>query len=159
MRRYESGELIYYHDDETCEQFVPATVMNDGGGDFVSIFGSPGSILRDKIYPDGAHKKWMAALKEDDERELLAGAEVAIEDMLESHKAPVIHVWRFTDAPQVLQEMSDNGGDEDWVALVPKEMADADGGYIGWLESSSFGCCCINEHEWGDYRVYIGCHA
>lgn len=80
---------------------------------------------------------------------------VQTEEMLESHKALVIRVWRFTDAPQVLQDMSGNGGDEDWVAVVPRSMA-AD---IGWLESPAFGCYCIDKHEWGDYRVYIGCHA
>ena len=154
VRRYDSGEEIYYHDDGVLLQFVLATVQRDDGGDFVHI--GTRDIPREWIYPDGARDEHLAMLKEYDRKALLAGGGVVVEDMLESHKALAIQVWRFNEAPQVLQDMSDNGGDEDWVALVPKEMAD---GYIGWLDSPAFGCCCIDEHKWGDYRVYIGCHA
>lgn len=53
-----------------------------------------------------------------------------------------IRVWRFHDAPQELQDACNhNGGDEDWLAVVPSIF-----GWIGWLESQSFGCCSINRY-------------
>ncbi len=68
-----------------------------------------------------------------------------------------IRVWRFHDAPEELKNY-DNGGDEDWLAHVPAEMAND---YIPWLEGgSAFGVCDINEYKQADGSVvYIGCHA
>lgn len=67
-----------------------------------------------------------------------------------------ILVWRFDEAPQELQEMSNNGGDEDWVALVPPHLA---GEYIGWIEKGGpFGCFCVDEYDWNGHKVYIGAH-
>lgn len=152
MRRYHSGEEIHYHTAD--EQYVRARVVHDDGG--VSVEIGDRNIPRDCIYPDGAYDRAVAMLEERRERDLLAGCSLAVSEMLQSHEAPLIRVWRFGDAPRVLRDMSDNGGDEDWVAMVPKGMA-AD--YIAWLESPAFGCCHIDEREWGDYRVYIGCHA
>lgn len=55
-----------------------------------------------------------------------------------------IRVWRFSDAPAELQ-FGDNGGDEDWLALVPPEYADE---WIGWLDSGgAFGCCGVNQYR------------
>lgn len=69
-----------------------------------------------------------------------------------------IVVWRFHDAPRVFRDLSDHGGDEDWLAVVPASMA---GEYIGWLqEGSLFGICSISEHRLDDGSVvYIGAHA
>ena len=68
-----------------------------------------------------------------------------------------IKVWDWDEAPEELKALSPHGGDEDWVALVPKHLADR---HIGWLESGSFGCCDISRHELpnGDV-VRIGAHA
>ena len=54
-----------------------------------------------------------------------------------------IEVWRFEDAPKHLQDLSTNGGDEDWVAVVPPWLAKED---IRWMRTA-FGCCCVNEYE------------
>ena len=35
-----------------------------------------------------------------------------------------IQVWRFQDAPAELRALSPEGGDEDWLAVIPKELAD-----------------------------------
>lgn len=73
------------------------------------------------------------------------------------NKVRAIQVWRFCDAPEEYQNLSAHGGDEDWLAIVPKE---ADG-WIPWMdEGSSFGCCSVSEHflENGD-KVFIGAHA
>ena len=68
-----------------------------------------------------------------------------------------ILVWRFYKAPQEYQNLSDNGGDEDWLAFVPAEYSDD---YLGWLEHGSFGVCSIDKYDLpnGD-SVYIGSHA
>jgi len=69
-----------------------------------------------------------------------------------------IIVWRYYDAPTEWQELSEHGGDEDWLAVVPARMADD---YIGWLgEGGPFGCCSVSRHELADGRlVFIGAHA
>ena len=33
-----------------------------------------------------------------------------------------ITIYRFEDAPKELQNLSQNGGDEDWLAIVPKHL-------------------------------------
>jgi hypothetical protein len=35
-----------------------------------------------------------------------------------------ISVWAFDDAPVKYQEMSDHGGDEDWIVFLPYDSAD-----------------------------------
>lgn len=47
------------------------------------------------------------------------------------HPQP-IKVWRFADAPKEYRELSEHGGDEDWVIFVPDTLADE---YLDWLES------------------------
>jgi hypothetical protein len=69
-----------------------------------------------------------------------------------------ILIWRFHDAPEEYRNLSEHGGDEDWIAVLPAAMA---GAWIPWLESgSSFGCCDVSEHPLPDGRkVLIGAHA
>lgn len=70
---------------------------------------------------------------------------------------PFIRVWRFEDAPPEFQALSTNGGDEDWVALVPKELAEK---YIHWLECPAFGCCDVSDYPLESGAVVrIGSHA
>jgi hypothetical protein len=76
-------------------------------------------------------------------------------------KAPIT-VYRFENAPKELQALSTNGGDEDWLAIVPKHLKDE---WIGWLEEgSAFGRCCVEIHEHPNpnkrgYQIRIGCHS
>lgn len=73
------------------------------------------------------------------------------------HIGKTIFVWKFRDAPKYYREISENGGDEDWIAFVPDAMKDD---YIGFLEEgSAFGYCCVEEHDVGGGRIYIGCHS
>jgi len=69
----------------------------------------------------------------------------------------MIKVWRFNDAPKALQDLSTNGGDEDWLAVIPANYDE----YIPWLESGSpFGCCCVDAYELPTGEtVYIGSHS
>jgi hypothetical protein len=72
--------------------------------------------------------------------------------------ARMIRVWRFADAPESLRAQSEHGGDEDWLALVPVALAEAD---IGWLDSgTAFGRSDVTRHPQQDGSVvYIGAHA
>ena len=68
-----------------------------------------------------------------------------------------IRVWRFEDAPINYKTLSEHGGDEDWLAHVPKGVEDE----IWWAqEGSSFGCHSVTRHdlEDGSY-VLIGAHS
>lgn len=71
-----------------------------------------------------------------------------------------IRIWSWEDAPQQLKDLSEHGGDEDWLALLPPKHAF---GWIGWLESgTSFGCCDVSRHTHPDfpgYEIRIGAHA
>lgn len=69
----------------------------------------------------------------------------------------MIKVWRFEDAPEELQELSANGGDEDWLAVVPPALAEE---YINWIESNQFGCFDTQRIPRPDGSViYIGSHS
>jgi hypothetical protein len=71
-----------------------------------------------------------------------------------------IKIWRFEMAPKKYQNMSDHGGDEDWVAVIPRTSP------LSYLripflhEGSAFGRCCVSEHQMpnGD-TLLIGAHA
>ena len=67
-----------------------------------------------------------------------------------------ILVWEWWDAPGELRALSPHGGDEDYIALLPKDMEPP-----SWMhEGSPFGCCSVSEHVYEDGRwVYIGAHA
>lgn len=68
-----------------------------------------------------------------------------------------IKVWSFYDAPEAFRALSEHGGDEDWLALVPPNYPHK---YIGWLESeTSFGHCEVSKHTTDLGTVYIGAHA
>ena len=68
-----------------------------------------------------------------------------------------ILVWRFNEAPQWLQDLSEHGGDEDWLAVVPLHLKDE---YIPWLEVGRFGPCEVSSHELeSGLVVKIGAHA
>lgn len=71
-----------------------------------------------------------------------------------------IKIWEFYDAPGELQDLSEHGGDEDWVMLVPAGRLPppfiTDSGHASYW----FGCAGISEHDWKDgAKVYIGAHA
>ena len=69
-----------------------------------------------------------------------------------------IRMWRFDDAPKKYQDMSRNGGDEDWIAIIPPNYVNE---YLGFLdEGTSFGCCGVDEFILVDgSKLLIGSHA
>lgn len=74
-----------------------------------------------------------------------------------------ILVYAFDEAPDDLRALSDNGGDEDWIAVMPAGVSDlvkmhAENTWLG--EGGPFGCCSVSRHDLPDGRtVYIGAHA
>jgi hypothetical protein len=76
---------------------------------------------------------------------------------MKNNEKKMIKVWRFEDAPENYKNLSENGGDEDWLAFVPKALENE---YISLFdEGTSFGVCCVNEYKVKDGVVYIGAHA
>ena len=67
-----------------------------------------------------------------------------------------IIIWEWKDAPGELRCLSPHGGDEDYVALLRKDMYPP-----SWLESgTTFGSCDVSSHCYEDGRtVLIGAHA
>lgn len=68
-----------------------------------------------------------------------------------------IKIYRFEDAPEELKMLSTNGGDEDWIVIIPPSLQDE---YISWFETgTSFGFGRVEVHmlENGN-KVLIGCH-
>lgn len=75
---------------------------------------------------------------------------------MDQQKPPIL-VWEFKDAPETYKNLSTSGGDEDWVAFVPKGYKDK---YISWLESGTgFGVCDVQQIKVKDGHIYIGCHS
>jgi hypothetical protein len=72
-----------------------------------------------------------------------------------------ILVWSFDKAPKWIQELSRNGGDEDWVALIPNSLGyKIEGDLPSWLFGKYFAICDAEVHllDSGDWIV-IGSHA
>lgn len=72
---------------------------------------------------------------------------------------PAIGLWLFSEAPAQYANLSDNGGDEDWVMFVPDRLADHP--LVGRL-TDSYGFtvdCDPQEHDVEGGVVYIGQHA
>lgn len=68
-----------------------------------------------------------------------------------------IQVYPWDKAPEVLRDLSDNGGDEDWLAVIPPSLSANRDGY-SWLDH--LGCCSNDHTELRDgWVVVIGAHA
>jgi hypothetical protein len=61
----------------------------------------------------------------------------------------LIKMWRFEDAPQELQELSTNGGDEDWLFLLPHGM-NTEG--LWWMENA---LNIVNEYKTSTGQICI----
>jgi len=68
-----------------------------------------------------------------------------------------IQVWHFHDAPLPLMTLAFQGGDEDWLALIPPKYADLS---IPWMEVGSFAVCDVTEFKLADgWLLRVGTHA
>lgn len=71
-----------------------------------------------------------------------------------------IEVWPFDKAPRWLQEDCSQGGDEDWIAVLPIGMTEDD--WIGWIHGGQGFSICGEPDvvELSDGRIaYVGRHA
>lgn len=79
----------------------------------------------------------------------------------------MIRIWKFRDAPAKYARLSEHGGDEDWVAVVPGIYRDEM--LVGVFFTRDFanaphpfGVCSIQETpmtDGTDEIVFIGAHA
>lgn len=78
--------------------------------------------------------------------------------MNEQSSFPDIQIWKFRNAPQEYRDLSENGGDEDWVAVMTTEFWEK---FDPWFlhEGTAFGSCCVDEYKYEGKTVLIGCHA
>ena len=61
-----------------------------------------------------------------------------------------ILVWAWNNAPGELRSYSNHGGDEDWVALIPKDME-----IPSWMDCEPFSICRMETEELDDGRMVI----
>ena len=78
-----------------------------------------------------------------------------------------ITIWKFGEAPSPFQELSEHGGDEDWLALVPRKFCYGISGeeFDEWdlpsfLQAPHFAPCDVSVHPIGpDWVIAIGAHS
>lgn len=71
-----------------------------------------------------------------------------------------IKIWRFDEAPEEYRQMSEHGGDEDYIALVPLAYKHRDDSLVWKIEEMGLlGCCSTDRYEVDAGVVYIGAHA
>lgn len=67
-----------------------------------------------------------------------------------------IKIWTFEDAPEEFRDLSDNGGDEDFIAMVPKQF---NNGLLPIFLDRIDVCNDPQIIEFTDYFIYIGSHS
>ena len=79
---------------------------------------------------------------------------------MDSSKA--ILVWPWDEAPEDLKKIASQGGDEDWLIFVPKELVEEWLNRYGtphWIERTA-ACCDPDRFDLPDGSVlYVGSHA
>lgn len=77
---------------------------------------------------------------------------------MEGAPTSFIQVYPWVNAPQSLRDLSDNGGDEDWVVVLPPGMSENRSWYF-WLQKMDT-CDSPQEYVLQDgWVVVIGSHA
>lgn len=72
------------------------------------------------------------------------------------HRSNEILLWRFQSAPECLRLLSESGGDEDWLALVPRGVVAP----LNWDDYDTPGLGITEVHPFeGGQTVYIWSHA
>lgn len=69
-----------------------------------------------------------------------------------------IKIWRFRDAPEEYRELSEHGGDEDFVMLVPSALVDE---FLidRVVDLGLLGCSSTDKYERLEGHVFIGAHS
>lgn len=74
---------------------------------------------------------------------------------ISSNQEQVVKVWRFTDAPTEYQRLAWNGGNGDWIALVPVEY----GSIPFFIEQMSSGLFWVGVYAVDEGLLYIGANS
>lgn len=78
--------------------------------------------------------------------------------MATDEQASMIQVWRYWDAPEALRALSDHGGDEDWIVVVPATLDDLVR-WSRWIAQIDTGGEPQRVERSNGTVVYIGAHA
>lgn len=72
----------------------------------------------------------------------------------------MIHVYRYDMAPPELQELTSQGGDEDWIVVFPAIMAAdfLDGGTPRWVLSTDSCQEPVRIDQPNGDVIFVGCH-
>jgi hypothetical protein len=69
-------------------------------------------------------------------------------------------VWRFDQAPAALRDLFQQGGDEDYLAIIPDALE------TDWVtfneevfNNASFGCAHISRYECPPFVILVGTHS
>jgi hypothetical protein len=101
------------------------------------------------------------------ENALLTGAIIALGGSLPDEGTPKdtvatpepIKIWAFQDGPEHLRNMSEHGGDEDWIALVPSNYREVEYTKLNLLDRFvRWGVDAVEVHTTPEGDVYISAH-
>lgn len=67
-----------------------------------------------------------------------------------------IRIWPFAEAPEEYRTLSRHGGDEDWLAYVPRSFENR---YMPFLEEPVFGYSVSHYYLQNGDMLVIGAHA
>ena len=87
--------------------------------------------------------------------QIIRAGDIDFKAVTSSSSDRAILIWKFEDAPKKYQVLSQNGGDEDYIALIPNGMEIP----VFLEEGTAFGCFKVEKHEVAEGLVLIGCHA
>ena len=72
----------------------------------------------------------------------------------------MIKVYPFNDAPRDLQELADQGGDEDWIVIIPQCLASdvCRYGTPHWIDAMDSNHEPVRVDMANGDIMYVGCH-
>lgn len=74
-----------------------------------------------------------------------------------------IRIWHWSEAPEGLKACYSQGGDEDWIAAVPKALDET--GFVEFAFTQNvylrnpFGISSTERFETDDFVIYVGTHS
>lgn len=69
-----------------------------------------------------------------------------------------IIIYEFDDAPEELQALSEQGGDEDWIIIIPNDILNKHHGYITMFETGFIDNQEATHESFPDCTIYISSH-
>lgn len=69
-----------------------------------------------------------------------------------------ILIYQFYDAPEELQQLSEHGGDEEWIIIIPNTILNKHHGYISMFEQKFIDNQEVEHENYPDCTIYISAH-